>query len=69
MDDLSFIGNADPNAIEYLYKEYLKNPDNVDAGWQKFFQGFDFAQQSYVVDNKKYDIPKEFKISLASLNL
>ena len=36
MDELSYIGNADPSAIDYLYKEYQKNPDNVDLGWKKF---------------------------------
>ena len=38
MDELSYIGNADPSAIDYLYKEYQKNPDNVDLGWKKFFE-------------------------------
>ena len=45
MDDLSFIGNADLNTIEYLYKEYLKNPDNVDNGWQSSFKDLILQKQ------------------------
>ena len=66
MDDLSFIGNADPNAIEYLYKEYLKNPDNVDAGWQKFFQGFDFAKTNY---EENGEIPENYIKEFQVINL
>lgn len=47
MDPYSYLGNADPSAIEGLYNQYLKNPEAVDAGWRDFFKGFDFARSSY----------------------
>ena len=63
MDELSYIGNADPSAIDYLYKEYQKDPDSVDLGWKKFFEGFEFAHINY---EESGDIPenfqKEFKV-------
>ena len=44
MDKFSYLSNAHPDYIESLYQEYKKNPQSVDEGWRKFFEGFDFAQ-------------------------
>ncbi|GAB3874164.1 2-oxoglutarate dehydrogenase E1 component [Hymenobacter segetis] len=45
MDSYSYIANADAAAIETLYQAYQQNPESVDFGWRKFFEGFDFSQQ------------------------
>ena len=45
MDAYSYIANADATAIETLYQAYRQNPESVDFGWRKFFEGFDFSQQ------------------------
>jgi 2-oxoglutarate dehydrogenase E1 component len=45
MDTYSYIANADVAAIETLYEAYQKNPESVDFGWRKFFEGYDFSQQ------------------------
>ena len=45
MDAYSYIANADTAAIETLYRSYQQNPESVDFGWRKFFEGFDFSQQ------------------------
>ncbi|MGI4870546.1 MAG: 2-oxoglutarate dehydrogenase E1 component [Janthinobacterium lividum] len=45
MDTYSYIANADAAAIETLYQAYRQNPESVDFGWRKFFEGFDFSQQ------------------------
>ena len=45
MDAYSYIANADAAAIETLYQAYRENPESVDFGWRKFFEGFDFSQQ------------------------
>ena len=45
MDAYSYIANADTAAIETLYQVYQQNPEAVDFGWRKFFEGFDFSQQ------------------------
>ncbi len=46
MDNLTYLSNADPSYIDGLYQAYKANPDSVDFGWQKFFEGFDFGQGS-----------------------
>src|SRR5476649_2941233 len=43
MNDLSYITNSHPAYIENLYRDFLKNPESVDADMRKFFEGFDFA--------------------------
>jgi len=45
MDTYTYIANADAAAIETLYQAYRTNPESVDFGWRKFFEGFDFSQQ------------------------
>lgn len=66
MDKVSYVGNADVNAIDHLYKEYSINPDSVDEGWKKFFEGFDFAQAFF---NKKGAVPENFQKEFKVLNL
>ena len=46
MDSLSYLSNADSAYIDSLYQSYQSDPQSVDFGWQKFFEGFDFGQQS-----------------------
>ncbi len=46
MDKLSYLSNADSAYIDALYQSFKKDPDSVDFGWQKFFEGFDFGNQS-----------------------
>lgn len=44
MDKLSYLSNADSAYIDSLYDAYKEDPDSIDFGWQKFFEGFDFGQ-------------------------
>lgn len=44
IDPRSYLSNADVNVIDELYRQYSANPENVDFGWQKFFEGFDLGQ-------------------------
>jgi 2-oxoglutarate dehydrogenase E1 component len=66
MDELSYIGNADPSAIDYLYKEFKKDPESVDLGWKKFFEGFEFAFASY---EESGDVPENFQKEFKVINL
>jgi 2-oxoglutarate dehydrogenase E1 component len=50
MDKFSFLGNADINAVESQFQEYLKNPENVDETWRHFFEGFEFARKNFGED-------------------
>ena len=47
MDKFSYLSNADVSAVEELYQNYLNNPQSVDEGWAKFFEGFEFARKTY----------------------
>ncbi len=66
MDKLSYVGNADVNAIDHLYKMYLQDPLSVDEGWNKFFEGFDFAQTNYEDGGA---IPENFQKEFKVINL
>lgn len=46
MDTRSYLSNAENAYIDYLYQQYEISPNNVDFGWQKFFEGYAFGQQS-----------------------
>ena len=43
-DQFSYLSNSSPEFVENLYRSYKEDPDNVDPEWQRFFEGFDFAQ-------------------------
>jgi 2-oxoglutarate dehydrogenase E1 component len=47
MDKYSYLSNGDVDAIEELYKKFKENPDSVDDGWRKFFEGFEFSKTNY----------------------
>ncbi|RXF68370.1 2-oxoglutarate dehydrogenase E1 component [Arcticibacter tournemirensis] len=46
MDNLSYLSNAHSSYIDSLYQSYLQDPESVDFGWQKFFEGFDFGREA-----------------------
>ena len=66
MDNISYVGNADVNAIEHLYKSYCQDPESVDIGWKKFFEGFDFARTNYEDGGA---IPENFQKEFKVINL
>lgn len=66
MDKISYVGNADVGAIDYLYKMYQQDPESVDIGWKRFFEGFDFSKTSFDKDDQ---IPENFQKELKVLNL
>lgn len=66
MDKISYVGNADVNAIDHLYKSYQQDPESVDTGWKKFFEGFDFARTNF---DDEGAIPENFQKELKVLNL
>ncbi len=46
MDKFSYLTQSHPQYIDSLYQKYRENPESVDAGWRKFFEGFEFALQA-----------------------
>lgn len=39
----TYLHQSDVNVIDDLYRQYQANPDALDFGWQKFFEGFDIG--------------------------
>lgn len=66
MDKVSYVGNADVNAMDHLYKMYQQDPESVDIGWKKFFEGFDFARTNYEDGG---EIPENFQKEFKVINL
>lgn len=66
MDKVSYVGNADVSAIDHLYKMYQQDPESVDIGWKKFFEGFDFARTNYEDGG---EIPENFQKEFKVINL
>lgn len=67
MDQHSYIGNMSPAAMEGLYRQFLDNPSSLDASWQQFFSGFEFARLQYGENGGASgaipeQVDKEFKV-------
>ena len=65
--DPTYLGHADPAFIEGLYEQYLTNPDALDEGWRRFFEGFEFARRTYGDSARR--VPEMFAKESAVLNL
>jgi 2-oxoglutarate dehydrogenase E1 component len=63
MDKFSYLGNAEASSVEALFQQYLKDNNSVDFGWQKFFEGFEFARKNYNDDDEiPQNVKKEFNV-------
>ncbi len=70
MDKLSYLSNADSEYVDSLYQSYLEDPESVDFGWQKFFEGFDFGQQfAEVGDPGSHSTPEHVLKEINVLNM
>lgn len=63
MDKFSYLGNSEIDSIEKLYEQYKVNSSSVDIQWQKFFEGFEFAQKHFPNSTQGSEwVDKEFKV-------
>lgn len=69
MDKFSYISNADVSAIDQLHQQYLQNPESVEYGWQKFFEGFDFGYKQQFANGKSNAISEDALKEINVLNL
>ena len=66
MQDIQYITSQHPAFIESMYQDFVKNPESVDPEFKKFFEGFDFAINSAVVNgNGKATVASAATISVA----
>lgn len=47
MDQYSFLGNAHASVIDEMYTRYRQSPGALEDGWNRFFEGFEFARTQY----------------------
>jgi 2-oxoglutarate dehydrogenase E1 component len=66
MDKYSYLSNATISSIDDLFQQYLKDSNSVDIGWQKFFEGFEFARKNY---EDTGEIPSNVKKEFDVINL
>lgn len=62
MDNFSYLSNAESDFIVQLYNQYIEDPSSVDAGWHRFFEGFEFARKNYSPKDEPLTVPSEFKV-------
>jgi len=61
MDEYSYLSNVEPQYLDSLYKQYKSNPESVDFGWRKFFEGFEFSKADFS-EQSSSGYPDEFKV-------
>jgi 2-oxoglutarate dehydrogenase E1 component len=63
MDKFSYMSNAHGSSIEELYNQYIGDNNSVEFGWQKFFEGFEFARANFEETGAiPENMHKEFKV-------
>ena len=67
MNKFSFLGSVDVGEVEDLYKQFVADPESVEASWRDFFEGFEFARTSF--GEKKGAIPEQLQKEFRVLNL
>ncbi|MDB5020828.1 MAG: 2-oxoglutarate dehydrogenase component [Pedobacter sp.] len=68
MDNLSYLSGENAEYIDSQYQSFKQDPNSVDFGWQKFFEGFDFGRQSSGA-SVTTEAPEHFLKEINVLNL
>jgi 2-oxoglutarate dehydrogenase E1 component len=68
MDNLSYLNGTNAEYVESLYQSYKEDPNSVEFGWQKFFEGFDFGRGADAT-NVSGEAPEHFLKEINVLNL
>ncbi|MBE9586554.1 2-oxoglutarate dehydrogenase E1 component [Mucilaginibacter sp. JRF] len=69
MSDHDYINSGNAAYIDSLYESYKQDPESVDFGWQKFFEGFDFGKDSPAEQAVAADTPEHFLKEINVLNM
>jgi 2-oxoglutarate dehydrogenase E1 component len=68
MDNLSYLSGENAEYVDSLYQAFKENPDSVEFGWKKFFEGFDFGR-SADTSTGSAEAPEQFLKEINVLNL
>src|ERR1700744_5598820 len=69
MDRLNYINSGNAAYINSLYEAYKQDPESIDFGWQKFFEGFDFGRETPVAAATDGETPEHFLKEINVLNM
>ncbi len=68
MDNLSYLSGENAEYIDSQYQSFKQDPQSVEFGWQKFFEGFDFGRESSGA-SVSAEAPEHFLKEINVLNL
>ncbi|MGN6638876.1 MAG: 2-oxoglutarate dehydrogenase E1 component [Mucilaginibacter sp.] len=69
MDRLNYIDSGNAAYINTLYEAYTQDPESVEYGWQKFFEGFDFGREARGPVSSDGESPEHFLKEIKVLNM
>jgi 2-oxoglutarate dehydrogenase E1 component len=69
MDNLSYLSGENAEYVDSLYQTYKEDPDSVEFGWKKFFEGFDFGRSADTTTSISAEAPEHFIKEINVLNL
>ncbi|MDQ8005710.1 MAG: 2-oxoglutarate dehydrogenase E1 component [Pedobacter sp.] len=69
MDNLTYLNGPNAEYVDSLYQSYKEDPNSVEFGWQKFFEGFDFGRSADTSAVSGGDAPEHFLKEISVLNL
>ncbi|MGH2623584.1 MAG: 2-oxoglutarate dehydrogenase E1 subunit family protein, partial [Sphingobacterium sp.] len=69
MDKLTYLSNATSSYIDGLYQTYKADPNAVEFGWQKFFEGFEFGQTSEAISADMENVSEHALKEISVLNM
>lgn len=68
MNKLTYLNSSSTAYVESLYESYKQDPDSVEFGWQKFFEGFELGR-SGEASNVTLETPEHFMKEIGVFNL
>jgi len=68
MEKQTYISSSEISAVDQLYQKYINNGDDLDEGWKKFFEGFEFARTNFA-ETADASVPENVRKEFCVLNL
>ncbi|HEY6437629.1 MAG TPA: hypothetical protein VIY47_13640, partial [Ignavibacteriaceae bacterium] len=62
MDKYSYLSNSAVEFLDTEFEKFKKDPESVDFGWRKFFEGFEFSKKDYSSNGIPEGVQKEFHV-------
>ena len=66
LDRFSFLNSIDSDYVDEMHQMYLVDKRLVEESWRQFFDGYEFAKETY---NEEDEVPSNFKKEFMVINL